>query len=165
MKRSNIGDRDIETLSADEHQRIAHAMQYRFNAYLRPGESITIDAERDDDYVYSTLAVEAADESFRLELEAAVLAADQGVEEFVHPQEALNLGFELLKRQLYEFFQSNREERFHVDWRQYTIDQTEVRFRGRIHRPELERRADEMLDESDLDETDEAGDSERDDDA
>ncbi len=145
MKPAQYGDREIETLSADEHNRIQNAMQYRFGAYLRPGESITIDAERGDEYVYSEMVLESADESFHLQLEAAVLAADQGVDEFVRPQEALNLGFELLRRQLYEFFQSNRSERFHVDWRQYTVEQTEVRFRGRIRKPELERRADEML--------------------
>lgn len=147
MKFAETGDREVETLTPDEHKRIKNAMMYRFGAYLRPGESISIDAEKGREYVYSELTLSAADESFELELEAAVLAADQGVDEFEVPGEALDLAFEFLKLRLYEFFQQDRNQRFHIDWQHYTVRQTGVRFRGEIRRPELEERADELLDE------------------
>jgi len=147
MKSTRAGEREVETLTAEEQRRIRNAMEFRFGGYLRPGESIAIDAEKNDEYVYSEVTLEAADESLRVELEAAVLAADQGVEVFADPREALDLAFEFLKLQLYDYFKQERGERFHVDWRHYTIEQTDVRFRGRIRRPKLEREADAMLED------------------
>ncbi len=147
MKFAQSGDREVETLTPQEHKRIRNAMMYRFGAYLRPGERLAIDAERGEEYVYSQLLLEAADESFELELQAAILAADQGVDRFQHPGEALDLAFEFLKLRLYDFFQKDRGERFHIDWRHYTVRQTDVRFRGEIRRPALEERADDILDE------------------
>ena len=147
MEFAKAGQRDVETLTAEEHKRIKNAMMYRFGAYLRPGESIAIDAEKGKEYVFSQLTLGAADGSFELELEASVLAADQGVEEFAEPGDALDLAFEFLKLRLYEFFQTDRTERFHIDWRHYTARNTDVRFRGEMRRPELEERADELLDE------------------
>lgn len=147
MKFAEAGDREVETLTPDEHKRIRNAMMYRFGAYLRPGESISIDAERGREYVYGELQLESADGSFELDLEAAILAADQGVDEFQRPGEALDLAFEVLKLRLYEFFQQDRNERFHIDWRHYTVKQTDVRFRGEVRRPELEDRADDLLEE------------------
>lgn len=151
MKLSKAGDRDVETLTSDERKRIQNAMNYRFGAYLRPGESIDIGAEKGEEYVFSELTLKAADGSFRLELEAAILAADQGVDVFVDPGEALDLAFEFLKLRLYEFFQQDRSERFHIDWRHYTVKQTNVRFRGEIRKPELEQRADELLEDEEDD--------------
>ena len=154
MKRTKAGEREVETLTADERKRIKNAMMYRFGAYLRPGERIEIAAEKGTEYVNSELTLEAADNSFRLDLEVAILAADQGVEEFVDPGEALDLGFEFLKLRLYEYFKQERNERFHVDWRHYTVRQTDLRFRGQMRRPELEDRADEILDDEELEEAD-----------
>lgn len=152
MKETKAGGRRVETFSSDERRRIENAMNFRFNAYLKPGEKISVDAEVDDEYIYTELSLEAADDSFRLELEAAVLAADQGGETFPRPGDALDQAFEVLKLRLYEFFQSNRTERFHIDWRHYTVNQTAVRFRGQMRKPELESQADELLDDVDFDE-------------
>ena len=154
MKKTEAGERRVETFSSDERRRIENAMNFRFNAYLKPGESISVDAEVDDEYIYTELTLEAADESFRLELESAVLAADQGGETFAAPGDALDQAFEFLKLRLYEFFQSSRTERFHIDWRHYTVNQTAVRFRGKMRKPELETRADDLLDDADFDESD-----------
>ena len=154
MKKTEAGERRVETFSSDERRRIENAMNFRFNAYLKPGESISVDAEVDDEYIYTELTLEAADESFRLELESAVLAADQGGETFAVPGDALDQAFEFLKLRLYEFFQSSRTERFHIDWRHYTVNQTAVRFRGKMRKPELETRADDLLDDADFDESD-----------
>ncbi|MFB6263165.1 MAG: hypothetical protein ABEL76_05990 [Bradymonadaceae bacterium] len=148
MKETEIGERNVETLDREERRRIKQAVMFRFEAYLKPGETISVDAEREDEYVYSQLNVEARDDSFELELEAAVLAADQGMETFESPQRQLDVAFEFLKQKLYEFFQSERREQFHPDWRHYTVEARAVRFRGRLRRPELERRADELLDSS-----------------
>ena len=46
MEFAKAGQREVETLTSDEHKRIKNAMEYRFGAYLRPGESIAIDAEK-----------------------------------------------------------------------------------------------------------------------
>lgn len=149
MKRTETetGDREVETFTASERSRIENAMNYRFSAYLKPGEKITVDGEKGDEYVYTELAVEAADDSFRLDLETAMLAADQGLAEFPEPDAFMERTFEFLKLRLYEFFKSNRTERFHVDWRHYTVEGTAIRFRGRIRKPKLEEKADELLDD------------------
>lgn len=147
MKWSKVGERRVETLTADEKKRIRNAMMYRFGAYLRPGETISLEAEKSDEFVYGMLSLEAADDSIRVDLEASILAADQGVDSFVDPGEALDVAFEFLKMRLYDFFQQDRAERFHIDWRHYDISSTDVRFRGKIRRPELEDRADDLLDE------------------
>lgn len=147
MKPTIEGEREVETLTADERKRIRNAIEFRFEGYLRPGEGLNIEAEKDEEYVFSEITLEAADDSLQVELEAAILAADQGVEEFAEPDEALDLAFEFLKVRLYDYFQKNRSEHFHVDWRHYTVQQTDVRFRGRVRKPELEERADKLLEE------------------
>lgn len=147
MEFAKAGRREVETLTPEEHKRIKNAMMYRFGAYLRPGESISLDAEKGEEYVFGQLTLSSADGSFELELEASILAADQGVEEFADPSEALDLAFEFLKLRMYEFFQKDRNERFHIDWRHYDARNTDIRFRGEIRRPELEERADDLLDE------------------
>lgn len=147
MERDQINQRDVERLAPEERQSLHDSLMFRFDAYLRPGESLTVDAERSAEYVYTQVVLESADETLRLNLEASVLAADQQVEAFADPQEALDLAFEYLKIRLREFFTSDRTERFHVDWRIYEVEGTAVRFRGKLRKPELERRADELLDD------------------
>ncbi|MGM0555641.1 MAG: hypothetical protein ACQEVA_04595 [Myxococcota bacterium] len=119
----------------------------RFGAFLKPGERLEIDAERSSEYVYSTLAVEAADRTSRVEVEGSIIAADHGEETLDSPEHALELVIEFLKMQLYEFFRSDREERFHIDWRKYPVERGTIRFRGQITRPALEEKADELLDD------------------
>lgn len=147
MKKTKAGERDVETFTSEERRRVENAMNFRFNAYQKPGETISVDAEKGDEYVYTELSLEAPDDSFRLDLEAAVLAADQSQSRFPDPDAILDVAFEFLKLRLYEFFQSERTERFHIDWRHYTVEGTALRFRGRIRKPQLEEKADEWLDE------------------
>ncbi|MFW5966118.1 MAG: hypothetical protein ACOCV2_01315 [Persicimonas sp.] len=142
------GKRQVETLAPRQRQLIRQALTARFGAFLKPGESIDLAAEKSDEYVYAKLTVSAADESFQLDVEAAVLAADQDrIERFEAPEQILELAIEFLKRQTYDFFRSDRDERFHVDWRIYPVDKATVRFRGQVRRPELERRADDLLED------------------
>jgi hypothetical protein len=145
---------NVELLSGRRKQLIRQTLVSRFGAFLKPGERLEVDAEKSDEYVYATLAVEAADRTFRVEVEGSVLAADQGDEELIAQEQMLELVIEFLKMQLYEFFRSDREERFHVDWRKYPTDRATIRFRGQVTRPALEEQADELLDESELTEDD-----------
>lgn len=148
------GEREVETLAPRQRQLIRQALTARFGAFLKPGESIDIVAEKSEEYVYAKVTVGSADESFQLGVEAAVLAADQErIERFEAPEQILELAIEFLKRQAYDFFRSDRDERFHVDWRLYPVDKATVRFRGQVRRPELERRADDLLEDEAPDDT------------
>ena len=138
---------DVELLSGRRKQLIRQTLISRFGAFLKPGERLSIDAEKASDYVFAGLSVEAADRTFRVEVEGALLAADHGEDTLDGPEEKLELVIEFLKMQLYEFFRSDREERFHIDWRKYPVERGTVRFKGQITRPALEERADELLDD------------------
>lgn len=141
------GERDVELLAPRQKQLIRQALTARFAAFLKPGESLQIDAEKSAEYVYGTIVVTSADDSFRLDLEASILAADQKAEKLDNPERFLELSIEFLKLQLYEFFRQDRQERFHIDWRLYPVEKATIRFRGQIRKPSLEREADELLDE------------------
>ncbi|QDG54600.1 hypothetical protein FIV42_28795 [Persicimonas caeni] len=143
------GEREVELLAPRQKQLIRQALTARFSAFLKPGESLELDAEQSEDYVYGTIAVTSADESFRLDLEASILAADQKAEKLDSPERFLELALEFLKLQLYEFFRQDRQERFHVDWRLYPVEKATIRFRGQIRKPSLEREADALLGEED----------------
>lgn len=141
---------DVELLSGRRKQLIRQTLLSRFGAFLKPGEQLSIDAEKSSEYVFATLAVEAPDRTFRVEVDGAYLAADQGQEVLAAPEHMLELVIEFLKMQLYEFFRTDREERFHIDWRKYPVERGTIRFRGQITRPALEEEADELL-EDDID--------------
>jgi hypothetical protein len=146
-------DREVELLAPRQKQLIRQALTARFSAFLKPGEALRIDAERSQDYVYATVAVTSADDSFRLDLEAAITAADQKVEALDDPDASLELAIEFLKLQLYEFFRQDRQERFHIDWRLYPVERATIRLRGEIRKPSLEQRADQMLADDDTPDT------------
>lgn len=139
----------MELLAPRQKQLIRQALTARFAAFLKPGESLELDAEKSDEYVYGTIVVTSADDSFRLDLEASILAADQQVKALDNPDGFLELALEFLKLQLYEFFRQDREERFHVDWRKYPVEKAVIRFRGQIRKPSLEREADALLEDED----------------
>jgi hypothetical protein len=140
-------ERDVETLAPRQKQLIRQALTTRFAAFLKPGESLEIDAEKSEEYVYATIAVRSADDSFRLDLEGSILAADQDKKKLESPELYLELTIEFLKLQLYEFFRQDRQERFHIDWRLYPVEKATIRLRGEIRKPSLEREADELLDD------------------
>lgn len=145
------GERQVERLGARQKQLIRQSLTARFAAFLKPGEALEVDAELSDEYVYGTVAVTSADDSFRLDVEAAILSADQDrIDELDPPEAYLELAIEFLKLQLYEFFRRDRDERFHVDWRLYPVEKATIRFRGQVRRPDLERRADELLEDEEL---------------
>ena len=144
-------ERDVQKVAPRDRLRLEHALMGRFAAYLRPGESLALDAEKAGDFVFVQLELAAADRSFELTLEAAILAQDQGDETLDDPQAHVELALEFLKMQLYEYFRGDRATRFHPDWQLYPVDRATIRFHGQMRRPELEARADRMLDADDAD--------------
>lgn len=129
--------------------RIEKAMQTRFRAYLRPGERLRVQIEREQDFVYAQMIVELPDGSYHLNVEAAVIEHDQEFEitQALAPDGRLEFAFEFLRGQLHDYFRGNRVERFHSDWRIYPFEGTKIRFRGCLTQPGVERLADELLGE------------------
>lgn len=127
---------------------IRQALMARFSAFLKPGESLEIDAELADEYVWAIIRLVSADESFQLDVEASILAADQGARQLEEAEKYLEMVIEFLKLQLYDYFRQDRDERFHIDWRIYQVQQFNVRFRGQIRQPTLEEQADALLDQA-----------------
>ena len=132
-------------------RRIERRIKTRLRAFFRPGERLRLSVEDDQDFVYARLSVLLPDDSARLDLEAAVIEQDQD-RRFVErttSRKRMLAAIEFLSDQLEEYFRSQRRQRFHVDWRRYPFDVATVRFRGRRRRPKLERRADELLENQD----------------
>lgn len=123
----------------------------RFRAYFRPGERLRLTVEDEQDFVYAQLSMSSPDESFRLDLEAAMIVQDQD-HRFVDATTSRGrlLGaIEFLAGRLEEYFRSQRQLRFHIDWRLYPFQESTVRFRGRLRHPELEERATDLLADDD----------------
>lgn len=130
-------------------RRIEQRLKTRLRAYFRPGERVGLTVEDEDDFVYAQLTVSLPDDSSRLDLEAAMIAQDQHrmfVDRTTSRKRLLG-AIEFLSEKLEEYFRSQRQERFHVDWRLYDYDAATVRFRARHRRPELEQRASDLLDD------------------
>ncbi len=138
------------TLSTPDRLRAARAMAEDYEAFLAPGERFAVHGEVGEEYIWAEVVLRAADDSFKLELEAAMSASDLALNQMLpqEPQRGLEVLFDFLRLQLYEFFRSDRRERFHVDWRLYDLGPVrKVRFRAQQSRPELERKADRILEE------------------
>lgn len=130
-------------------RRIERRLKARFRAYLRPGEKLRLSVEDEEDFVYAQMSLSLPDETFRLDLEAAMIVQDQERQflEGTTSRTRLLGAIEFLSEQIDGYFRSQRDSRFHVDWRLYPFDAATVRFRGREHRPDLEERATELLDD------------------
>ncbi|AWV89594.1 hypothetical protein DN745_09690 [Bradymonas sediminis] len=144
-----------EVLGGRSRQLIRQSLTQRFSAFLKPGEKLDIEAEHSDEYIWARIRLSRVDESFQLDVEASILAADQTAGGPWDATRYLELGIEFLKLQLYEFFRQDRDERFHIDWRLYPVEAVHIRFRGLITMPSVEREADAFLKASG--EGDEAG--------
>lgn len=128
-------------------RRIEREIKTRLRAYFRPGERLELSVEDEEDFVYAQLSVLLPDESSRLDLEAAMITQDQDQQfvEMTTSRKRMLGAIEFLSGKLEDYFRSQRQARFHVDWRLYPFDAATVRFRGRQRRPRLERRASELL--------------------
>jgi hypothetical protein len=133
-------------LTRREQRRIVDELMGEFAAYLRPGERIAVQGERGEDFSWFELTLRAADRSFTLELEAAMIRQDQkGTAYHLDAEERFEAARDFVAGQLYDYFCSDREQRFHLDWRVYGDDMLQLRFRGEERAPKLEEQADELL--------------------
>lgn len=124
-------------------------LKTRLRAYFRPGERLRLETEDEQDFVYCKLSVSRADESLCLELEAAVIVQDQDQTFLKGTTSAMRLlgAIEFLSQRLEEFFKSQRQARFHIDWRLYPFEGATIRFRGGQRHPDLEDQASALLGE------------------
>ena len=132
-------------------RQVERRIKARLRAYFRPGEKLRLTVEDDEDFVYAQMALLLPDESFRLDLEAAMIIQDQDRRFVDNTSSRTRLlgAIEFLSEQIESYFRSQRDLRFHVDWRLYPYNASTVRFRGRERRPELEERATELLEDKD----------------
>lgn len=130
-------------------RRIERELKTRLRAFFRPGERLRLSVEDEEDFVHARLSVRLPDESVSLDLEAAVIVQDQDPRflKATTSRKRMLGAIEFLSEKLEEYFRSQRQHRFHVDWRLYAFDAATVRFRGRRRRPQLEKRADELLED------------------
>ncbi len=130
-------------------RQIERRIKARLRAYFRPGEKIQLAVEDEEDFVCAELSLVLPDESSRLDLEAAVIEQDQDrrfLKETTSRKRLLG-AIEFLSEKLENYFRSQRDIRFHVDWRLYPYNGATVRFRGQESRPELEQQASELLEQ------------------
>ena len=141
-----------QALEPADRLRRARALEIDYEAFLAPGERLNVRAEQSPKFIYAQLVLERADRSLRLDLEAAF--TEQDVEpggDLPAPDQALDLLMDYLKMQLYEYFRSDRTERFHADWRTYPYEDFVLRARGVQSSPRLETLANDLLQDPSLD--------------
>ncbi|MEC9398705.1 MAG: hypothetical protein VX475_13845 [Myxococcota bacterium] len=132
---------------------LSRAMTRDHEAFLAPGERFAIDAEVGQpgpngapEYVWAQLLLGTPDDTFRLEVEGAMVPADQPPEQsFPEGRDAISELLAFLRLQVYEFFRLDRQLRFHDDWRLQPFQGKTLRFRGAVRYPGLDERADELL--------------------
>lgn len=144
----------VEPVSPKELLAMRNALAAKYGARLRAGESLAVDAERAKDHVWVQIVIEATDQTFRLEFEAASVPAD-ATDGWVAPKR-FDLALDLADSKLEEYFENDRFAKLHDDWRFYEFDGVELRFRGVERRPHLDQLADQWLEaatETDLEAT------------
>lgn len=134
------------TLEPAERLKRARALERDYEAFLAPGERILVSAELTAQFIYAQLVLERADKRFKLDLEAAFTSQDAAPGQALpDAEQGLDLLLDYLRLQLYEFFRSDRSERFHADWRTYPQDEHMLRFRGVTSSPRYEQEATELI--------------------
>ncbi len=132
----------IVDVSDEELIRLRDALLTKYGSYLKPGESLSIDAERTVEHSWASIVLERG-QDLRVELEAAALPAD--TDRVWDANSELENVLDFLDVNLEEFFEEDRHARWHDDWRQYDYHDSVLRFRGSIVKPGLEALADEWL--------------------
>ncbi len=133
------------SIPAVELAKLRDAVSARYGLKLRPGEAMTIDASRAPDTAWARIEISTIDDSFDLVVECAALKSDVLDGDTWSETAALTDVLDLLDAQLDEFFENERLAHFHDDWRLYEFEGTQLRFRGRSGRPNLEALADQWL--------------------
>ena len=131
--------------TVEEIRVLNDALTARHGRSLRAGEGIALDAVRTAEHTLMTVVLSAADNTLRLELQAAILPDDD------HPSvpgDELMTAADFLDAMLDEYFVNERLTRFHHDWRVYEFDGSLVRFRGEETNPSVEALADAWLEQT-----------------
>lgn len=135
----------IQPISAEELGKIRDAMSGRYGLKLKPGEALTVNAERSAEQCWVRIEIETADGSYLLEAEVAALPSDVPAVSTWEPLQAFDDALDLLDEQLHDYFENDRFAKWHDDWRVYDFEGANLRFRGRESRPDLEALADAWL--------------------
>lgn len=137
---------DTLVLAPADRLAIARALTADFEAFLAPGERFDVKGEVKPEYLYSQIILRSADQSFQLDLESVTVSREENPSAAeLTDHDGLELLFDFLRVQLYEFFRADRSMRFHVDWRAYAFEGYTLRFRVNISSPSLDARADALL--------------------
>lgn len=135
----------VEPVTPEELLSLRDALSGKYGAYLRPGEWLTLDAERTKEHAWATITLETSDQTERLELECASVPGDVEDADEWDAATMFDLVIDLLDAQLENWFDDERLPRFHDDWRVYDFEGNQLRFRGLRTRPDLEALADAWL--------------------
>lgn len=137
--------KELPQLEDKEIARINQALIAKYGVQLKPGESLSLDVERSHEHAHATLTLSNADDTFRLELEAALLESDETDQTEVVPSGRHLIAVDFIDTVLDEYFAEDRHGVFHEDWRMMEFESALVRFRGRDRRPQIEAMADAWL--------------------
>lgn len=137
--------KELADLEPKEVARINEALIAKYGVKLEPGESLSLDIERSSEHAHAQLTLSNADDTFRLELEAAILESDETEGSEVVPSARHLIAVDFLDAILEEYFSEDRHANFHDDWRVLEFETTNVRFRGGERRPSIEAMADAWL--------------------
>jgi hypothetical protein len=142
---ANDDSTKLPPLESSEVARIHEALIAKYGVQLKPGESLSLDVERSSEHAHATLVLSNADDTFRLEIEAAVLATDETDDVQVAPAQRHLVAVDYIDAMLDEYFGADRHARLHDDWRVNEFEGAFVRSRGGERRPHLEAMADAWL--------------------
>ena len=133
-------------MDAAQRRARERALTRDFEAFLAPGERVSLQVEVAPEFELAQLVLARPDGSMTLTLEAARLQEDttRALRE-MPTDDAIELLLAFLRVQLYEYFRSDRVARFHEDWTQYLHMQETIRFRGELRSPALDAATQELL--------------------
>ncbi len=151
MTEQNAQNEPRYVLASMEKLSMARALNRDYEAFLAPGERLSVEGAATEEYVHAQLSLRSADRSTQLDVEAVIMPKQdlKAWQEHLGDKEFMDLLFGFLRVQLYEFFRQDRSLRFHVDWRLFPFEGYTVRFRGAFKRPELIDQADALLEQHD----------------
>ena len=138
-------------LTKEEMANIEAAVIAKYGPRLKPGEWLSIDVKQDRTQCHAVIYLECQDDTERLELESVVLQSDND-DSKLDMASRFDHAIDFLDRQLERYFENDRFERFHDDWRRYDFESIVVRFRGAIRNPAVDQLADQWLASSGVEE-------------
>ena len=145
MSKENAKTKNVAPVSPADLLQLRDALSMKFGVYLRPGEGLSLDADRSAEHAHAVVVLTSSDETSFVEVEAASVPEDQDAPAEWDAEEALVLVIDLIDIHLEEFFEEERVPRFHDDWRPYDLEGQHLRLRGVHTRPQLDALADAWL--------------------